>query len=48
MNLDESENLKAEFNISKNVNVFNLSSNANQSFAENSDWTAKVSLSRIF
>ena len=48
MSLDGSEALKAGFDITKNVNGFDLSFNADQSLSENSDQTAKVSLSRKF
>ena len=48
MSLDRAEDLKAGFDISKNINGFDLSFNANQSFSENSDQQAEVSLSRKF
>jgi surface protein len=48
MSVDGSEDLKAGFDISKNVNGFDLKFNANQSLSENSDQAAKVSLSRSF
>ena len=48
MTLDGSEDLKAGFDITKNVNGFDLKFNANQSLSENSDQTANVSLSRSF
>ena len=48
MSIDRSEDLKAGFDISKNINGFNLKFNANQSFSENSDQSAEVSLSRKF
>ena len=48
MNIDGSEDLKAGFNISKNINGFDLKFNANQSFNETSDREAKVSLSSVF
>jgi len=48
MSVDGSEDLKAGFDISKNVNGFDLKFNANQSLSENSDQTANVSLSRSF
>jgi uncharacterized protein with beta-barrel porin domain len=48
MSIDGSENLKAGFDISKNINGFDLKFNANQSLSENSDQAAKVSLSRSF
>ena len=47
MSLDGSDDLKAGFDITKNVNGFDLSFNADQSLSE-SDQTAKVSLSRMF
>ena len=48
MSLDGSEDLKAGFDISKNINGLDLKFNANQSFNENSDQTANISLSRSF
>jgi hypothetical protein len=48
MSLDGSDDLKAGFDITKNVNGFDLSFNADQSLNENSDQTAEVSLSRMF
>ena len=48
MTINGSEDLKAGFDISKNVNGFDLKFNANQSLSENSDQTANVSLSRLF
>ena len=48
MSIDGSEDLKAGFDISKNINGFDLKFNANQSLSENSDQTAEVSLSRSF
>jgi len=48
MSLDGSEDLKAVFDISKNINGFDLSFNANQSFSENSDQQTEVSFSRKF
>ena len=48
MSVDGSKDLKAGFDISKNVNGFDLKFNANQSLSENSDQTANVSLSRSF
>tara|TARA_B100001559_G_scaffold279290_1_gene251717 strand:- start:70 stop:1992 length:1923 start_codon:yes stop_codon:yes gene_type:complete len=48
MSVDGSEDLKAGFDISKNINGFNLKFNVNQSLNENSDQTANVSLSRSF
>ena len=48
MSIHGAEDLKAGFDISKNVNGFDLKFNANQSLSENSDQTANVSLSRSF
>ena len=48
MSIDGAEDLKAGFDITKNVNGFDLKFNANQSFNENSDQQAEVSLSRSF
>ena len=48
MSIDGAEDLKAGFDITKNVNGFDLKFNANQSFNENSDQAANVSLSRSF
>ena len=48
MSVDGSEDLKAGFDITKNVNGFDLNFNANQSLSENSDQAANVSLSRSF
>ena len=48
MSVDGSEDHKAGFDISKNVNGFGLKFNANQSLSENSDQAANVSLSRSF
>ena len=48
MSVDGSEDLKAGFDISKNVNGFDIKFNANQSLSENSDHTANISLSRSF
>jgi len=48
MSIDGSEDLKAGFDISKNINGFDLNFNANQAFNENSDQAANVSLSRSF
>jgi uncharacterized protein with beta-barrel porin domain len=48
MSIDGSEDLKAGFDISKNINGFDLKFNANQAFNENSDQAANVSLSRSF
>jgi len=48
MSIDGSEDLKAGFDISKNINGFDLNFNANQSLSENSDQTANVSLSRLY
>ncbi len=48
ISLDGSEDLKTGFDISKNINGFDLKFNANQSFNETSDREAKVSLSSVF
>ena len=48
MSLDGSEDLKTGFDITKNINGFDLSFNANQAFNETSDQAANVSLSRSF
>jgi surface protein len=48
MNIDGSEDLKAGFNISKNINGFDLKFNANQAFYENSDQAVEISLSGQF
>ena len=48
MSIDGSEDLKAGFDISKNINGFDLKFNANQSLSENSDQAAEISLSRQF
>jgi len=48
MTIDGSEDLKAGFDISKNINGFDLNFNANQSLSENSDQAAEISLSRQF
>jgi surface protein len=48
MSVDGSEDLKAGFDISKNVNGFDLKFNAKQAFNEKADQTANVSLSRKF
>ena len=48
MSIDGSEDLKAGFDVSKNINGFDLKFNANQAFNETSDQTAEVSLSRSF
>ena len=48
MSIDGSEDLKAGFDISKNINGFDLKFNANQAFNETSDQAANVSLSRSF
>ncbi|MDA9145458.1 autotransporter domain-containing protein [Candidatus Pelagibacter sp.] len=48
MSIDGSEDLKAGFDISKNINGFDLNFNANRSLSENSDQAANVSLSRSF
>ena len=48
MSIDGSDDLKAGFDISKNVNGFDLKFNANQSLSENSDQATEISLSRQF
>jgi len=48
MSVDGSEDLKAGFDISKNINGFDMKFIANQSLSENSDQAANVSLSRSF
>ena len=48
MTLDGSEDLAVGFDISKNIDGFDLNFNANQSLSENSDQTANISLSRSF
>ncbi|MDB0045205.1 Ig-like domain-containing protein [Candidatus Pelagibacter sp.] len=48
MSLDGNEDLKTGFDISKNINGFDLKFNANQSFNETFDREAKVSLSSVF
>ena len=48
MSLDGNEDLKTGFDISKNINGFDLKFNANKSFNETSDQAANVSLSRSF
>ena len=48
ISIDGSEDLKAGFNISKNINGLNLSFNAKQSFVENSDYESTATLSKIF
>ena len=48
MIVNGSEDLKAGFDISKNINGFDLKFNVNQSLSENPDQTANVSLSRSF
>ncbi|MDA7752509.1 hypothetical protein N8895_04410 [Candidatus Pelagibacter sp.] len=48
MSLDGNEDFKTKFDISKNINGFDLKFNANQSFNETSDWEAKVFLSSVF
>ena len=48
MSLGGSEDLKKGFDVSKNINGFDLKFNANQSFNEISDREAKVSLSSMF
>ena len=48
MKLDGSEDLAAGFDISKNIDGFDLNFNAKQAFNENGDQQANVSLSRKF
>ena len=48
MSVDGAEDLKAGFDISKNLNGFDLKFNANQSLNESSNRAAEVSLSRSF
>ena len=48
MSLGGSEDLNAGFDITKNVNGFDLKFDANQSLSENSDQRANISLSRSF
>ncbi|EDZ59971.1 outer membrane autotransporter, putative [Candidatus Pelagibacter sp. HTCC7211] len=48
MSIDGSEDLNAGFDITKNVNGFDINFYANRSLSENSDQTANVSLSRSF
>jgi len=48
MTLEGTDDFAAGLNVAKNINGFDLSFNANQSFAENSDQEAKVSLSKKF
>jgi len=48
MSIDGAEDLKAGFDITKNVNGFDLKFNANHSLSENSDQAANISLSRSF
>ena len=48
MSLDGSEDLAAGFDISKNIDGFDLNFNAKQAFNENGDQEANVSLSRKF
>ena len=48
MTLEGTDDFAAELNVAKNINGFDLSFNANQSFAENFDQEAKVSLSKKF
>jgi len=40
MSLDGSNDPRTGFDISKNINGFDLNFNGNQSFNESSDWTA--------
>jgi uncharacterized protein with beta-barrel porin domain len=48
MSVDGSEDLKAGFDISKNINGFDMKFNANQSLSKNSDQAANIFLSRSF
>ncbi|MDA7453969.1 autotransporter domain-containing protein, partial [Candidatus Pelagibacter ubique] len=48
MSLDGSKDLKTGFDITKNINGFDLNFNANKSFNETSNQAANVSLSRSF
>ena len=48
MTLDGSEDLAAGFDISKNIDGFDLNFNAKQAFNENGDQEANISLSRKF
>ena len=48
ISIDGNEDLKAGFDISKNVNGFDLNFNANQSFNKNSNQAAEILLSRKF
>ncbi|MDA8837118.1 BspA family leucine-rich repeat surface protein, partial [Candidatus Pelagibacter bacterium] len=48
MSVDGSEDLKAGFDISKNINGFDMKFNANQSLGDNSEKAAEVSISRSF
>ena len=48
MSIDGSEDLKAGFDISKNINGFDMKFNANQSLGDNSEKAAEVSISRSF
>ena len=48
MSLDGSENLAAVFDISKNIDGFDLNFNAKQAFNENGDQESNVKLSRKF
>ncbi|WP_415275121.1 BspA family leucine-rich repeat surface protein [Candidatus Pelagibacter sp. Uisw_116] len=48
MSLDGNEDFKTGFDITKNINGFDLNFNANQSFNETFDREAKVSLSSVF
>ena len=47
MSIDGSEDLKAGFDISKNINGFDLKFNANQSLGDNSEKAAEVSIIKI-
>ena len=48
MTLEGTDDFTAGLNVAKNINGFDLSFNASQSFAENSAQEAKVSLSKKF
>ena len=47
MSVDGSEDLKAGFDISKNINGFDMKFNANQSLSENSDQAAECIVIKI-
>ena len=48
MSIDGSEDLAAGFDISKNIDGFDINFNAKLAFNENGDQEANVSLSRKF